>query len=407
MRVSLLTREYPPELYGGAGVHVEYLSRELVTRVDLTVHCWGADRPGADPPVRAYQPWDALAGDPSHLAALGAMSVDLVMAAGAQGADVVHTHTWYAQFGGHLAKLTYGIPHVATVHSLEPLRPWKAEQLGGGYALSSFCERIALESADAVIAVSEGSKRDILACYPTIDPERVHVVYNGIDTAQYKPDAGTDVLERFGVDPDRPSVVFVGRITRQKGVPLLLRAAVNFDPAAQLVLCAGAADTPEIEAEVAAGVKRLQSQRDGIFWIDQMLPRSDVIQLLSHATLFACPSIYEPLGIVNLEAMACEAAVVASATGGIVEVVDDGATGFLVPLEQAPGSIDPVDPDAFAAAFAHRVNRLITDPQLATSMGRAGRRRAIERFGWPAIGDETVAVYRSTLRRAPTSPPPG
>jgi starch synthase len=400
VRVALLTREYPPEVYGGAGVHVEYLARELAARVDLTVHCWGADR--EDPAVHAHRPWNALAGDAPHLAALQAMSIDLIMAAGIEGAEVAHSHTWYAQFAGHLAKLTYSIPHVATVHSLEPLRPWKAEQLGGGYALSSFCERVALEGADAVIAVSEGSKRDILAAYPAIDPARVQVVYNGIDTRQYTPDPGTDVLQRFGVDPDRPSVVFVGRITRQKGVPHLLRAAVDFDPAAQLVLCAGAPDTPEIGAEVAAGVQRLQESRDGLFWIDQMLPKTDVIQLLSHATVFACPSIYEPLGIVNLEAMACEAAVVASATGGIVEVVNDAETGYLVPLEQAPGEIDPIDPEAFARAFAERVNRLIADPELAQMMGQAGRRRAIEHFAWPAIADQTLAIYRSLSARPDT-----
>jgi alpha-maltose-1-phosphate synthase len=393
MRVALLTREYPPEVYGGAGVHVEYLARELTSRVDLTVHCWGADRD--DPAVHAYRAWDELAGAEPHLAALQAMSIDLLMAARVEGAEIAHSHTWYAQFGGHLAKLTYGIPHVATVHSLEPLRPWKAEQLGGGYALSSFCERVSLEGADAVIAVSEGSKRDILACYPAIAEERVQVVYNGIDTGEYAPDLRTDVLERFGVDPERPSVVFVGRITRQKGVPLLVRAAAHFDPSAQLVLCAGAPDTPEIGAEVAAGVQRLQEIRDGILWIDQMLPKPDVIQLLSHATVFACPSIYEPLGIVNLEAMACEAAVVASATGGIVEVVEDGQTGFLVPLEQAPGSIDPIDPDGFARNFAERVNRLIADPELAQTMGQAGRQRAIRHFAWPAIADQTLAIYRS------------
>jgi starch synthase len=403
MRVALLTREYPPEVYGGAGVHVEYLARELASRVDLEVHCWGADR--EDPAVHAHRPWEALAGAEPHLAALQAMSIDLLMAAGVEGAEVAHSHTWYAQFGGHLAKLTYGIPHVATVHSLEPLRPWKAEQLGGGYALSSFCERVALEGADAVIAVSEGSKRDILGCYPAIDPARVQVIYNGIDTAEYTPDHDTDVLKRFGVDPDRPSVVFVGRITRQKGVPHLLRAAVDFDPAAQLVLCAGAPDTPEIGAEVAAGVQRLKDSRDGIFWIDQMLPKTDVIQLLSHATVFACPSIYEPLGIVNLEAMACEAAVVASATGGIVEVVNDGETGFLVPLEQAAGEIDPTDPEAFAHTFAEKVNRLIADPELAQMMGQAGRRRVTEHFAWPAIADQTLAVYR-TLTGQPATPSP-
>jgi alpha-maltose-1-phosphate synthase len=398
LRVSLLTREYPPEVYGGAGVHVEYLSRELRRRVDLTIHCWGADR--EDQAVRAYRPWDALAGEQPHLAALQAVSIDLLMAAGVEGSEIVHSHTWYAQLAGHLAKLIEGIPHVTTVHSLEPLRPWKAEQLGGGYALSSFCERVALEAADAVIAVSRGSKQDILASYPAIEPSRVHVVYNGIDVAEYAPDPGTDVLQRFGVDPDRPTVVFVGRITRQKGVPLLLRAALDFDPAAQLVLCAGAPDTPEIGAEVAAGVERLQAVRDGVIWIDEMLPKGDVIQFLSHATVFACPSIYEPLGIVNLEAMACEAAVVASATGGIVEVVEDGKTGFLVPLEQAPDSIDPVDPDAFAAAFAERVNRLIADPERAAEMGRAGRKRVIEHFGWPAIAEQTVAVYREVTSRA-------
>jgi alpha-maltose-1-phosphate synthase len=395
VRVSLLTREYPPEVYGGAGVHVEYLGRELQRLVELTVHCWGADRD--DAAVRAHRPWHALSGRSPELAALQAVSVDLVMAAGVDGAELVHSHTWYAQFAGHLAKLIYRIPHVTTVHSLEPLRPWKAEQLGGGYALSSFCERTAVEAADAVIAVSEGSKRDILACYPAIDEQRVRVVYNGIDTGEYAPTDATDALDRHGVDRERPAVVFVGRITRQKGVSLLLRAALDFDPSAQLVLCAGAPDTPEIGAEVAAGVQRLREQRDGVIWIDEMLPKSDVIQLLSAASVFACPSIYEPLGIVNLEAMACGAAVVASATGGIVEVVQDGETGFLVALEQAPGSIDPVDPEGFAKAFAGRVNALIADPQLAAAMGAAGRRRAIESFGWPAIAEETVSVYGQAL----------
>ncbi len=315
------------------------------------------------------------------------------MAAGVGDAELVHSHTWYAQFAGHLAKLIHAVPHVATVHSLEPLRPWKAEQLGGGYALSSFCERVALEGADAVIAVSEGSRLDILGAYPAIDPDRVHVVLNGIDTGEYRADGGTDVLARLGVDPNRPSVVFVGRITRQKGVGHLVRAAASFLPAAQLILCAGAPDTPEIGAEVAEAIAQLQAVREGVIWVDEMLPKRAVIQLLSHATVFACPSIYEPLGIVNLEAMACETAVVASATGGIVEVVVDGETGLLVPLEQAPGSIDPVDPDAFARAFAERVNRLLADPELATHMGRAGRERAIAHFGWPAIAAQTLAVY--------------
>jgi starch synthase len=395
VKVALLTREFPPEVYGGAGVHVEYLAREVARLEELTVHCWGADRDGAV----AHRPWEQLSGSSPYLAALQAMSVDLSMAAAVDGADVAHSHTWYANLAGHLAKLVHGIPHVATVHSLEPLRPWKAEQLGGGYALSSWCERVALEAADAVIAVSEGMRRDVLEAYPAIEPDRVEVVYNGIDADEYRPDPRTDVLERLGVDPDRPSVVFVGRITRQKGVPHLLRAAQRFDSAAQLVLCAGAPDTPEIGREVAEGVARLREQRDGVLWIDQMLPKPDVIQLLSHATVFACPSVYEPLGIVNLEAMACEAAVVASAVGGIVEVVVDEETGLLVPFEAGEG-IEPRDPEAFATAIAERVNRLIADPQLADRMGREGRRRAVERFGWPAIARQTVEVYEGVAAGA-------
>jgi starch synthase len=392
VRVAVLTREYPPDVYGGAGVHVEYLTRELRRLVDVDVHAWGADRPG----VRGYEPWAALrAGSEPYLAALQAMSIDLAMAVGVRAADVAHTHTWYANLGGHLAKLIHGIPHVATSHSLEPLRPWKAEQLGGGYGLSSWCERVSLEAADAVIAVSEGMRRDVLAAYPAIDPARVEVIHNGIDTDEYAPDPGTDVLERLGVDPARPSVVFVGRITRQKGVPYLVEAARSFDPRAQLVLCAGAPDTPEIGAEVAAGVERLRAERDGVLWVAEMLPKRDVVQLLSHATVFACPSIYEPLGIVNLEAMACEAAVVATATGGIVEVVVEGETGLLVPFEpRGPGEPEPRDPDGFVAGIAERVNELVADPERARALGRAGRRRAVERFAWPAIAERTVELYR-------------
>jgi starch synthase len=393
MRVALLTREYPPEVYGGAGVHVEYLARELARREQLTVHCWGAARD--DPGVVAHRAWDALVGPEPHLAALQTMSIDLVMAARVRGAELVHSHTWYANLAGHLAKLTYDIPHVATVHSLEPLRPWKAEQLGGGYALSSFCERVGLEGADAVIAVSEGMRRDILASYPAIDAERVRVIYNGIDANEYRPDPGVDVLERYGVDPTLPSVVFVGRITRQKGVPYLLEAALEFDPGAQLVLCAGAPDTPEIGAEVEQRVERLHGERDNVVWLDQMLPKADVIQLLSHATVFVCPSIYEPLGIVNLEAMACEAAVVATATGGIVEVVEDSVTGLLVPFQPAPGAIEPADPAAFSHAIAERVNELLADPSRAAAMGRAGRARALEEFDWSAIAAQTSDLYRS------------
>jgi alpha-maltose-1-phosphate synthase len=391
MRVALLTREYPPEVYGGAGVHVEYLARELATLDDVTVHAWGGD-------AVVHRAWDELSGDAPHLAALRAMSIDLSMAKGVEGAEVVHSHTWYANLGGHLSKLTYDIPHVATVHSLEPMRPWKAEQLGGGYALSSWCERVSLESADAIIAVSKGSREDILACYPAIDPARVQVIYNGIDAAQYTPDRNTDVLERYSVDPDRPSVVFVGRITRQKGVPYLVDAALQFDDSAQLVLCAGAPDTPEIAAEVEQKVDRLRAERGNVIWLDQMLPKTEVIQLLSHATVFACPSIYEPLGIVNLEAMACEAAVVATATGGIVEVVVDGETGLLVPFEQAEGDIVPRDPEGFVAGIAERVNALVADPDRARAMGRAGRERAVTTFDWGAIARQTSEAYASLVR---------
>jgi alpha-maltose-1-phosphate synthase len=405
MRVAVLTREYPPEVYGGAGVHVEYLARELARLEDVTVHCWGDDRQGDGPPAVGYRPWGALAGPEPHRAALQAMSIDLAMAAGVEGADVVHSHTWYTNLAGHLARLLYGVPHVATVHSLEPLRPWKAEQLGGGYALSSFCERTALEAADAIIAVSEGMRRDLLECYPAIEPERVEVIYNGVDTDEYRPDAGAEVLERHEIDPERPSVVFVGRITRQKGLPHLLAAALDFDAEAQIVLCAGAPDTPELGAEVERRVERLRAERGGgVTWLDEMLPKREVVQLLSHARVFVCPSIYEPLGIVNLEAMACEAAVVATATGGIVEVVEDAVTGLLVPFEPlSDGSQEPRDPERFAAGISARVNELLRDPDRARALGRAGRKRVIEHFAWPAIAEQTAHLYRSVSesRRTP------
>jgi starch synthase len=388
MKVAVLTKEYPPEVYGGAGVHVEYLTRELAGLVDVTVHCTGADRsPATGPAVVAYRPWAALANGSPYRAALEAVSINLAAAAGVEGACLVHSHTWYANLGGHLAKLVHGIPHVATVHSLEPRRPWKAEQLGGGYALSSFCERVALEAADAIVAVSQEHGRDVLACYPSIDPERLNVIYNGIDTEQYRPDPATDVLERYGIDPGRPSVVFVGRITRQKGVTHLLDAALEIDPEAQLVLCAGAPDTPEIAAEIEGKVERVRAERGNVVWLQQMLPKTEVIQLLSHATVFVCPSIYEPMGIVNLEAMACEAAVVATSIGGIPEVVEDGVTGLLVPFE----------PSRFAGDLAERVNELLADPGRARRFGEAGRRRAIERFGWAAIAAQTVELYRRLL----------
>jgi alpha-maltose-1-phosphate synthase len=391
VKAALLTREYPPDVYGGAGVHVEYLARELRRLIDVDVHAWGATREGAI----GHEAWDALAGPAPELAPLRAMSIDLTMAAATGDADVVHSHTWYANFGGHLSKLVHDVPHVATVHSLEPLRPWKAEQLGGGYALSSFCERIALEAADAIIAVSEGMRRDLLGAYPAVDAGRVEIIYNGIDTAEYAPDRDTDVLERHGIDPGAPTIAFVGRITRQKGVAHLLEAMAEVDAGVQLVLCAGAPDTPEIGADVSGRVERLRERREGVIWIEAMLPKPEVIQILSHATVFACPSIYEPLGIVNLEAMACETAVVATATGGIVEVVDDGATGLLVPFDpRDDGTQEPRDPAAFASDFAARLNELVRDPERAAEMGRAGRARVVERFAWAAIAEETVALYR-------------
>ncbi|MEU8190678.1 glycogen synthase [Micromonospora carbonacea] len=391
LRVDLLTREYPPEVYGGAGVHVEYLARELRRLADVRVHCFGAPR--TEPGVTAYAEPAALAG---ANAALRTMGVDLEMAAACAGADVVHSHTWYANLAGHTAKLLHGVPHVVTAHSLEPLRPWKAEQLGGGYALSSWCERTAYEAADAIIAVSAGMRADVLAAYPAVDPDRVKVVYNGIDTAQYAPDPGTDVVDRLGIDPARPSVVYVGRITKQKGLPYLLRAARELPEDTQLVLLAGAPDTAEIAAEVEGLVAELRAKRSGVVWVAEMLPKHEVIQVLTHATVFVCPSVYEPMGIVNLEAMACETAVVATATGGIPEVVADGETGLLVPIEQAAdGSGTPLDPQRFVADLAAAVNRVLADPAKAATLGRAGRVRAVEHFSWDAIAARTVEVYRA------------
>jgi alpha-maltose-1-phosphate synthase len=391
MRVDVLSREYPPDVYGGAGVHVEHLVGELRRLDEVRVHCFGGPR--EEPDVSAYRVPDGLE---TANAALQVMGVDLEMAAACEGSDVVHSHTWYANLAGHVAKLLHGVPHVATTHSLEPLRPWKAEQLGGGYALSSWCERSALLAADAVIAVSAGMRDDVLRCYEDIDPDRVSVIHNGIDTRAYAPDPSTDVLERHGIDPSRPSVVFVGRITRQKGLPHLLRSARAFAPDAQVVLCAGAPDTPEIAAEVTGLMEQLRAERQGVVWISEMLPKNDVVQILSHATVFVCPSVYEPMGIVNLEAMACEAAVVATATGGIPEVVDDGVTGLLVPIEQvSDGTGTPVDPDGFAADFADKVNTLLADTSLAERMGAAGRERAVSKFSWQEVARRTHDLYRS------------
>jgi alpha-maltose-1-phosphate synthase len=395
LRVDLLTREYPPEVYGGAGVHVEYLARDLQSLADVRVHCFGGKRD--EPGVTAYPEPVELAG---ANAALRTMGIDLAMAAGCEGTDIVHSHTWYANFAGHTAKLLHGVPHVVTTHSLEPLRPWKAEQLGGGYALSSFCERTAIEGADAIIAVSGGMKRDVLTAYPSVDESKIQVVYNGIDTEQYQPDHGTDVIERLGIDLSRPSVVFVGRITRQKGLPYLMRACHDLPPQTQIVLLAGAPDTLEIAAEVEGLAIQLRGARDpeGVIWVQEMLPKHEVVQVLTHATVFVCPSIYEPMGIVNLEAMACETAVVATATGGIPEVVADGETGLLVPIDQlSDGTGTPVDPERFVADLAAAMTTLIEDPKRADEMGLAGRRRAVEKFSWSTIAEDTLRVYRSVL----------
>jgi len=378
----MLTREYPPHVYGGAGVHVDFLTRELRRLVDVEVHCLGAPRPGA---IAHAEDDPRLAGANSVLRIFAA---DLEMTAGVADCSVVHSHTWYANLAGHLAKLLYGIPHVVTSHSLEPQRPWKSEQLGGGYRLSSWAERTAYEAADAVIAVSAASSTDVAAAYPSLDASRVHVVHNGIDTDFYRPDPDADVLARLGVDTARPIVAFVGRITRQKGVPHLLRAALRFDPAAELVLLAGAADTPELAAETHAAVAGLRATRDAVHWITDELSRTDIRQVLSQATVFVCPSIYEPLGIVNLEAMACATAVVASDVGGIPEVVADGTTGLLV-------HYDPADAATYEAGLTDAVNRLLADPDLAARMGAAGRQRAIADFGWDAAARTTLSIYES------------
>jgi starch synthase len=381
MRVAMMTREYPPEVYGGAGVHVTELVSQLRTLCDVDVHCMGAPRDGAF----VHQPDPQLAG---ANAALSMLSTDLVMTNAAAGADIAHSHTWYTGMAGHLAALLHGIPHVVTAHSLEPLRPWKAEQLGGGYRLSSWVEKTAMEAADAVIAVSSGMRRDVLSVYPALDPDKVHVVKNGIDTAVWYPDEQTSVLTELGVDPSRPVVAFVGRITRQKGVPHLVAAAHQFDPEIQLVLCAGAPDTPEIAAEVSGAVELLSQSRTGVFWVRDMLPVQKIRQILSAAAVFVCPSVYEPLGIVNLEAMACATAVVASDVGGIPEVVADGTTGTLV-------HYDAADAPGFEAGIAAAVNALVADPERTARYGAAGRQRCIDEFSWARIAEQTLQIYRA------------
>ena len=389
MRVDLITREYPPEVYGGAGVHVAELVRALRGDIDVTVRCFGLPRDEAD--VHSYLVPPGLTSANPALATLG---VDLQIAQDVTGADLVHSHTWYANAAGHVASLLHGIPHVVTAHSLEPLRPWKAEQLGGGYRVSSWIESMSFASASTVIAVSHGMRRDILRSYPFLDEEKVTVVHNGIDLEAWKPVDDSDLVRDLGIDPDRPSVVFVGRITRQKGLPYLLRAAALLPPEVQLVLCAGAPDTPEILAEVEAGVAALQQERTGVVWIDRMLSQHELSAVLTQATTFVCPSIYEPLGIVNLEAMACGAPVVGTATGGIPEVIDDGVTGRLVPIEQLQdGTGTPIDPDKYVRDLAATLIEVVSDPETAKRMGEAGRRRAESEFGWDRIAARTREIY--------------
>lgn len=401
MKALFLTNEYPPNIYGGAGVHVDYLSRELAKLMEVEVRCFGEQESlGTNPEVRGFALDTSDYTCPKPLrSAFGAVQRCLDFNTTAITTDLVHCHTWYSHFGGILAKLNYGKPLVITVHSLEPLRPWKREQLAGGYDFTLWLEKTALEMADAVIAVSKETKADIERLF-AIEPARLHVIYNGIDLEEYRPPAkGSAVLVRHGIDPENPYLLFVGRITRQKGIVHLVRAIENMDSGFQIVLCAGAPDTPEIAAEMQAAVRKAQEKRADIIWIDEMLDKPSVIELYARAAVFCCPSIYEPFGIINLEAMACETAVVASAVGGIKEVVVDGETGFLVPVEQMQESpFEPIDPAKFSRDLAARINELMAHPELQKKFGRAGRKRAEEKFSWSAIAQETQRLYESLVK---------
>lgn len=399
-KVALFTNEYPPNVYGGAGVHVEYLSRALAQFVPVEVRCFGdQDIHDGNLRVRGYGMWEEVKHntDPRFVGALGALSRSLAMAKDMFDADVVHCHTWYTDMAGFWAKKLWDVPFVLTTHSLEPLRPWKVEQLGNGYYLSTWIEKTGIENADAVIAVSQETRNDVLRWFD-VPEERVHVIHNGIDLQQYRYDPSTEALERYGVDPKRPYVLFVGRITRQKGIIHLVNAIPHIDPSLQVVLCAGQPDTTEIGEEMTAGVETARKSREGIIWIQEMLPRPDVIQFYSHAAVFCCPSVYEPFGIINLEAMACETAVVASKIGGIPEAVADGETGLLVDLALKQGTFDPVSPEQFSRDLAAAINRVALDAQLRDTFGKNGRKRVEEHFSWTAIAEKTLDLYRALLK---------
>jgi alpha-maltose-1-phosphate synthase len=428
MRVGLMTREYPPNVYGGAGVHVEYLSLELAKQIEVEVHCWGDQREDiGNLHIRGLEPAAEITGDTRQKfkAAVDAFALNLAQMKELSAIDIVHTHTWYVSMAGFLAKKLYRIPFVLSTHSLEPLRAWKAEQLGSGYALSSWMERTAILDADAIIAVSNGTKADILKVYPEVQADRIHVIHNGIDLDEYRKTDDISALTKYGVDPDRPYVLFVGRITRQKGVTHLVEAIPHLPPGTQVVLCAGAPDTPEIAAEMRAKIEAQRRSTPGseraavenfapngghsiatgdpthtghnIVWIEQMVTKQEAIQLYSHCAVFCCPSVYEPFGIINLEAMACEAAVVASATGGILEVVVDRETGHLVPFDLDPQTTFPADPAQFARDLAAQLTDLLRDPAKAKRYGEAGRRRAERHFAWSAIAEQTIALYRKLI----------
>ncbi len=392
MRIDLVTKEYPPHIYGGAGVHVAELVKVLRQQIEVKVRCFGEDRNETDTYSYTHGPeFDKSNG------ALQTMATDLKMVADIAGADLVHSHTWYANFTGQIAGALHGIPHIITAHSLEPLRPWKEQQLGGGYRLSSMIERTAYEQATGIIAVSDGMRKDILRAYPQIDPGKVSVVHNGIDLEAFQAANNPELVRANGVDPDQRSVVFVGRITMQKGLPYLLKAAAELPADVQLVLCAGAPDTPEILQEVTDLVSELRKSRSNVIWVEKHLSRAELIAMLSAATVFACPSIYEPLGIVNLEAMACGTPVVATATGGIPEVVAHNETGLLVPIEQVQdGSGKPIDPAKFVADFAAALNQMLESPKLQ-EFGDAGRKRVEQHFSWDSIAAETIRVYKSAI----------